>query len=153
MTLKLFVYGTLMPQYTNKLAWLAGGHPMTSTYAELHGYKMYNLGAFPGIVPSTNAFDVVAGQLVTMTGLTQSEYDNIIRNLDRYEGTPSLYRRELRTCQTQHLHDGAVVDDAFVYIFNSSVEGRDHLVTPVHSRPEDIQYAAPLPTDFNLFRW
>jgi len=78
----VFVYGTLKK---------GGGLHGALSHAEfvgtaiLHGFALYNLGWFPGIVPDAD-------------GRTHGEVyrvdDATLATLDRIEGTPSLYRRE-----------------------------------------------------------
>lgn len=86
MSTLLFVYGTLKRGGMNH-AFLAG----ETFVAEARlppGYRMFDVGGFPGLVPDPAARHSIVGELwaVTASGLSQ---------LDRFEGVfENLYRRE-----------------------------------------------------------
>jgi gamma-glutamylcyclotransferase (GGCT)/AIG2-like uncharacterized protein YtfP len=89
----LFVYGTLMP---------ASGHPMAARLKAQSRYlgpgriaaKLYNLGSYPGAVPSDEARDSVHGDVVKLLRPAAT-----LAWLDEYEGCgagapePHAYQR------------------------------------------------------------
>lgn len=80
---KVFVYGTLKRGHrANAMLQDAGFLGETRTTLP---YTMYNLGAFPGVVPGGTGS--VFGEVYSVT-------DTILDRLDDYEGVPTLYRRE-----------------------------------------------------------
>lgn len=80
---KVFVYGSLKKGFQNhsllKESKFIGN-------AEISGYKMYNLGYFPGIVES-DAKNIVKGEIYKID-------KNVETRLDYLEGIPHLYRKE-----------------------------------------------------------
>jgi gamma-glutamylcyclotransferase (GGCT)/AIG2-like uncharacterized protein YtfP len=113
----LFVYGTLRR---------GGGAPLSpllSQHADLVGLgvfqgKLYDLGEYPGVIPSTNPTDVVIGEIYAL------HKDNpILAILDEYEGyypgqpEQSLYLRQvvpISLGRNKRLQ-------AWIYIYNCSV--------------------------------
>jgi gamma-glutamylcyclotransferase (GGCT)/AIG2-like uncharacterized protein YtfP len=84
----VFVYGSLKTGHRLN-RWLN-----ESTYegaAMLYGYRMYDLGAFPGIVPMPEGArrdsECVRGEVWLVP-------DWLLPSLDRVEGVPNLYTRE-----------------------------------------------------------
>jgi len=80
---KVFVYGSLKKNFQNhsllKESKFIGN-------AEISGYKMYNIGYFPGIVKS-DAKDVVKGEIYEINM-------DVETRLDYLECIPDLYRKE-----------------------------------------------------------
>ena len=85
----MFVYGTLRRGECRNSVMDAGQFVGKGL---LRGFAMLDLGAFPGIVPSTGD-GVVVGEVYEVG-------DALVRRLDKIEGVPHLYTR-----------DGAVLDD------------------------------------------
>lgn len=86
----VFVYGSLKRGHGLN-GWLAD----CSTYdglASLPGFSMYDLGAFPGIVPAL-AVEQRAGS-EPVRGEVWMVPDWMLPALDRVEGVPTLYTRE-----------------------------------------------------------
>lgn len=92
MSINLFVYGTLKDQ-----ARRSGGVP-----AKIKA-DLYDLGPFPCIVPGEG----------TVHGIMFTVDEHELVGLDRYEGVPSLYTRELTMAE---VGDG-VSRPTFVYQF------------------------------------
>ena len=110
---KIFVYGTLRKGYglnnvfTNRASFLGS--------ATCSNKIMYNLGAFPGVVHSTNKNDIVHGEVYQM--YTPEE---TLNTLDRIEGVPFLYKRE---CAVVTYEDGST-EEVWIYIYNSKRSSR-----------------------------
>ena len=81
--------------------------------ALLPNHMLYDLGSFPGVVPNPGT-DVV-GEAIDLEGYTQDQLATVLRSLDRYEGCPTLYRREQVTINLFDKTQAA----AWVYIFNA----------------------------------
>lgn len=77
----VFVYGTLMRD--RSASYLMKNATFCDS-AVLHGYVMYDLGDFPGIVPDTDK---------TVLGEVWFVDDETLAELDRYEDEGALYRR------------------------------------------------------------
>lgn len=91
-----FVYGSLMTGFSNHRR--LGGARLIGT-RKLGGFRMLDLGAFPGIVPG--GFELVLGELYEVNA-------DQLADLDRLEGHPTFYRRTLVT-----LTDGT---EAWTYV-------------------------------------
>lgn len=83
---KVLVYGTLkkgggLHHYLEGAEYFGRAH--------LHGFKMFDLGWFPGIVPGEHT-DVIRGEVFIVD-------DRTLSLLDEVESAPSLYRREEHT--------------------------------------------------------
>ena len=96
----VFVYGTL--KRGERSHGLLGDAPFEGT-AVLPGLELYNLGPFPMAIGNPQAQRPINGELYRVTAQQ-------LEALDRFEGAPRLYRRELRC-----LADGR---EAWVYLGN-----------------------------------
>jgi len=106
---RLFVYGTLKRGCRASLSQLP--YARYEGRALLQGYKMLDLGSFPGIVPGDEK-SYVLGELFLLPGAA-------LRFIDDYEGVDAgLYKREL--LQVKRLDTDDTVD-AYMYIFTSRV--------------------------------
>jgi gamma-glutamylcyclotransferase (GGCT)/AIG2-like uncharacterized protein YtfP len=113
----LFVYGTLMK---------AAGHPMAGHLARFARYvgpatftgRLYRVGAYPGVVASDEASDVVHGELYELAAA-----EALFAVLDVYEGCsmddpkPHEYVRVLGSVTT-----GAKPLKAWIYLYNRPVD-------------------------------
>ena len=93
----LFVYGILKDILGNE-----EGAEYVADHTIEEGYKMYNLGMFPGVIKGEGS---VSGKVFRVT-------DELLAQCDRIEGTPHLYVRD--TIETP---DG----EASIYLFNQKV--------------------------------
>lgn len=112
----LFVYGTLRHDFDGQR------HPFLLKGCDYLGEayfngKLYDLGAFPGAVPSDNPSDRVKGEVYRL-----HQPERILAALDEYEGAlgeDPLYRGELVDIT---LENGKSIK-AWIYIFNGDVSG------------------------------
>lgn len=110
---RIFVYGTLRRDVAS---------PKDYEHGEVVGHgriggRMYRAsGWFPGVVPSDD--NEVVGQLISYEDLDDDEWHRLIQSMDRYEGAPTLYRRETVTVR---MEDGRTVESQ-VYFYNRPVE-------------------------------
>ena len=115
MTNLLFVYGTLRRDFDGM------PHPFLSECdylgeAYFNG-KLYDLGVFPGAVPSDNPIDRVKGEVYRLR-----QPESLLSALDVYEcavGLDRLYRRDLVDTV---LKEGIRIK-AYIYIFDNPVNG------------------------------
>jgi len=116
----LFVYGTLMPSKTKMFTKLTGIEEFLYVPALLYDYILYKVAAYPGIVPDPNhqadhnRFFAVAGEFIKLSHLSDEEFLQVIRSLDRYEGYPNLYTRRVVTVEDVTGNDRR----AITYIYN-----------------------------------
>ena len=123
----VFVYGTLMRgERANdylRNALFAGG-------AALRDHAMYDLGAYPGVVPRRG--ETVLGELYHVDAET-------LKRLDEYEGEGSLYHRVRVRVTTA----GGEEADALAYRFAHPVDGKPIVRTRWNMRDDDpVWYAA-----------
>lgn len=113
----LFVYGTLREGVKHPM------HAVLANHADLIGEavfqgRLYDLGAFPGVVPSDRPEDLVHGEVYHLR-----HPDRALRALDRYEGVMETggtrFRRE-RADVTLKTGDVAC---AWIYVYNWPVRG------------------------------
>ena len=123
-THNVFVYGTLLKGEANHNYYLCGSTCIGK--ATISGYEMYDIGAFPGIVPGEGT---IPGELYAVD-------DETMENLDYLEGEGSLYIREsvpvtMSTGETTN---------AWIYVYNDSVEGLEKI--PVWRREDYVWYVS-----------
>lgn len=80
---RVFVYGTLMKDRPNHNNFLRGQEYLGQ--AILKDYGLYDLGAYPGVVPESG--EKVLGEVYEVD-------DSTLKSLDRLEGNGTLYNRQ-----------------------------------------------------------
>lgn len=103
---KIFVYGTLMKNRCNHDYYLCGQEYLGQ--AVLHGYGLYDLGSYPGIVPEAD--EKVLGEVYAVDEKT-------LERLDYLEGNGWLYTRQ----KAEVLLNGEWTGIE-VYVWNSRVQ-------------------------------
>ena len=88
-TILIFVYGTLMSG--QRASGYLDGCALLGRYC-LRDYAMYNLGAYPGIVPQEG--ETVVGEVYCVPA-------DRLPELDAYEGEGSLYHRRAVTVERE----------------------------------------------------
>jgi len=115
----LFVYGTLRKDISNQMSLILAQHADFVGEGTFRG-KLYDLGDYPGAVPSNEASDLVKGDVYALPN-----QKHVLRILDEYEGCgpdefhPTEFRRERYSVD---LNNGKTVD-AWIYIYNRSTDG------------------------------
>lgn len=128
----LFVYGTLLtgaarPEVTRLLT----AHARDLGPATLQA-RLYDLGTYPGAVPSARPGDRVRGRLLRLR-----QPGRVIPRLDRYEGyrpdaePVSEFVRRLATVVPE---TGAGARPAWVYYYNRAVDRRVRIATGDYAR-------------------
>jgi gamma-glutamylcyclotransferase (GGCT)/AIG2-like uncharacterized protein YtfP len=108
----LFVYGTLRPEMTHPLGHLLVRHGIFLGKGIFQG-KLYDLGRYPGAVPSRKKTDLVAGEVYRL-----QKPDRVLGLLDEYEG-PRFKRTEVTIFFGEDTHILC-----WIYLYIRSVAGR-----------------------------
>ncbi len=104
----LFVYGTL------RSGGSAAGRmrPARSLGAARYRGRLYDLGAYPGAVPSDDPADVVCGELFALADAT-----SLLSRLDRYEGP------EFRRARASVTRESGECLESWIYLYDRDVTG------------------------------
>ena len=115
----LFVYGTLRRRGGGAMhAYLARNSDFVDE-ATFRG-KLFDIGAYPGVVPSDDPADLVHGEVYRLRHAR-----DVLRSLDRYEGAGPGFpasREYIRSRREVRLPDGFTLP-AWVYIYNRPTRG------------------------------
>jgi|SRR5581483_3219072 len=112
----LFVYGTLRKDVGHAMAQIPARHARFVGEATFHG-QLFDLGNYPGAIPSENAQDLVYGEVYALEPLMRNR---VLAILDEYEGCScrsevlSEFRRENVMIT---LNDGRRVF-SWIYLYN-----------------------------------
>lgn len=87
---------------------------------------MFNIGAFPGVIPSYNEGGTVIGQVISFSDLDDEGFEKTLKGLDVYEGVPHLYIRDKVSVT---MEDGTEVA-AHVYYFADADRLSDRSIIP-----------------------
>ena len=120
----VFVYGTLMTDEYNHNHYLHDDWYIGK--AIISGYDMYNIGAFPGIVPGEG---IIPGELYEVDADT-------MERLDYLEGEGSLYIRE----SAQVTMSTGEKTFASIYVYNQSVKGLEKI--PAWKQEDYVWYVS-----------
>jgi gamma-glutamylcyclotransferase (GGCT)/AIG2-like uncharacterized protein YtfP len=114
----LFVYGTLRRTSDHPMAAYLARHSRFVSLAKTRG-RLYDLGAYPGMLPATSDSDWVQGDLFELKNPKV-----VLAELDRYEGCvpehpqPYIFQRTLTNVT---LPNGEIVT-AWVYYHASAIK-------------------------------
>lgn len=120
----VFVYGTLMRGEANHANYLCSD--WCRGKATVSGFEMYDIGAFPGIVPGEGT---VPGELYEVGYET-------LKKLDHLEGEGNLYIRRSVPVATS----AGDRTFAWAYIYNDDIDGREMI--PAWRRQDYVWYVA-----------
>lgn len=122
MTLHLFVYGTLRRGSPHPMAQFLAEHALYVAVGRIQG-RLYNLGRFPGLRPSTDDADWVVGDLYELYN------EAIWAELDRYEDAespqPGCFERGIAEIALEN----SKKTDAWVYWFRGEVREDQHIAS------------------------
>ena len=107
----IFVYGSLRESINHPLRNLLVRHGSFLGTGSYQG-KLYDLGRYPGAIPSTSRQDRVVGEIFRL-----QEAEHVLKLLDKYEGP--RFKREIVKV--------AIEDDAipcWAYLYKKSPSGR-----------------------------
>ena len=133
----VFVYGTLMSDSSFRANTLDKGKLVG--VGSISGYKLYDIGYFPGAVPTGNPSDVITGELY----LVDEDLFNALDSIEGYypeDREASMYVPKVVDVQLDGKRELAVA-----YMYNQPIDGldlipsgsyRDHLSeTTAHYNP------------------
>ena len=113
---KIFVYGSLKKNQSAHEFLTTHQATFLKEAVTTPNYHIYSISWFPGMVVDELVSGGVHGEVYEVS-------DECMRQLDRYEGAPSLFRREEVT-----LADG---DTAIAYLFNQNFSNRPRIESGV----------------------
>jgi gamma-glutamylcyclotransferase (GGCT)/AIG2-like uncharacterized protein YtfP len=113
--MKVFVYGTLKYLQPNH-HFLRGRSDLIASNVRIPGLKLYDLGVFPAAIMSREPSDAIYGEVYE---LHDDKQEYTLASLDRLEGHPTFYERQIR----QATDENGVHHDVYVYVFLQSVQG------------------------------
>lgn len=123
MTQSVFVYGTLRKDSPNCMFQLLASNSKYLGRARVHG-RLYDLGDYPGVVPSVGEWRWVYGEVHTL-----EDPSEVLFQLDEYEGCgpndPMPHAFERTVCDAM-LEDGMVLQ-VWIYVYRASVSGRQEI--------------------------
>jgi gamma-glutamylcyclotransferase (GGCT)/AIG2-like uncharacterized protein YtfP len=108
----IFVYGTLRRQMSHPLSHLLVRHGVFVGTGIFQG-KLYDLGRYPGAVPSKTKTDLITGEVYCL-----QQPDKVLELLDEYEG-PRFKRSQVTIFYGE---DRPI--SAWIYLYARSVAGR-----------------------------
>lgn len=114
----LFVYGTLRRGHRSGMSQLLLKHSEFIGYATYQG-KLYNVDAYPGVVPSLKSSDRIVGEVYHLL-----KPDLILSRLDKYEECSDNFLKPteyIRTIQPVQFVNGEIIT-AWIYLYNHSVD-------------------------------
>lgn len=114
--MKVFVYGTLKQGHGNHR--VLGDSPLLTTAKTSANYTMFNTGGFPAVIPEGTT---------TIQGEVYEVDETTFPRLDRLEGYPRMYDREVITVTD----DEGQQHDAWIYLWQY-----DHSRLPVIEKGE-----------------
>lgn len=124
---RLFVYGTLRRSIGHAMhRWLAR-HADYEGAATFQGI-LYDLGSYPGVLPSSNPADRVIGEVYR---LHAEAHGHVLRQLDAYEDydpanvAASQYRRERRPIV---MASGGQTVQAWIYLYQRSTRHTPRII-------------------------
>lgn len=120
----VFVYGTLMKGYWNH-------HFLSNSLyvgeGKLHGYEMYHVSSFPGIVAGGS--EVINGEVYRVDEIT-------LKSLDKLEHEGFMYVRKMEPVRV-----GNEIIDCYVYVWNYNIEPGVEKVEKTPWKPKGRKYS------------
>lgn len=103
----LFVYGTLKKDHLRSQ--ILFDQKFVGNFRTTKGYKLYNIGRFPGIIEVPDSDSYVEGELWSVD-------EDYFDYLDRIEGSPTLFK-------LQKIQIEGTIYETFAYFWQRGVEG------------------------------
>lgn len=115
----LFVYGTLRRGVDRAMSRLLIQYAKFTGLGTFQG-RLYDLGTYPGIVPSVDTADAVVGEIYVL-----HDPDRILNWLDKYEDyTPDQPEQSLYLRRTVSITmSGNKSLQAWIYLYNRPIDG------------------------------
>ena len=123
MTERLFVYGTLRKGSRGSMHHLLAQHARLIGPARTSG-RLYHLGSYPGLVPSSERDAWVRGDLYALERLPE-----VLDRLDDYEGCGpnDAQPHEFERVQREVVLDTGERALAWLYVYKGSIAGKDEI--------------------------
>ena len=123
---RLFLYGSLLTgtpdRRLNKLVRHLLRHASPATIQA----RLYNLGHYPGVIPSAARADRIYGRVITLTN------PRLLRQLDRYEdyfADEPAKSEFIRVLMPAQLLPSQKSIDCWVYLYNRDISGKQRIVS------------------------
>ncbi len=94
-TIRIFTYGTL--RKGSKAHRFLQSAKLITENQKLNGFRMYDNGFYPFVIPVENQAEFIVGEIYQIP-------EEVLPQLDHYEGVPSLYKRVYLEAQDLHLY-------------------------------------------------
>jgi gamma-glutamylcyclotransferase (GGCT)/AIG2-like uncharacterized protein YtfP len=133
MTNRLFVYGTLRRGSRNSMHHLLARGATLVGPARMRG-RLFDLGAYPGFVPSDTLPAWVRGELYALANST-----DMLARLDAYEGCgpEDVQPHEFRRIRREARGEGGAISLAWVYAYGGPLTGKAEILSGDYCRPAD----------------
>jgi len=126
---RLFVYGSLRRDVRNSVFHLIGDEATFVGLGRVCG-RLYDLGEYPGLVPSSDRESWVHGELYEV-----DHPSNTLARLDDYEGcgprSPRPHAFERVTLEV--VQESGALEKAWVYVYRGATLGRRRIVSGDYS--------------------
>lgn len=119
----LFVYGTLRRDIKNQMWHVLARHAEYLGEGAFQG-KLYNIGEYPGAVPSNKPTDIVKGEIYVLRDRAQ-----VLKALDEYEGSDGTPSAEFSRKIIKVSKEGGKEISAWVYLYNHSTKGLKQILS------------------------
>lgn len=116
----IFVYGTLKRGWGNNVI-IRDQRFLGEAFTLVPNFRMYSLGGYPGVVAGDRQ---IKGEVWEVD-------DNAFNRCDRLEGNPEFYKRE-KVEVLVVVGDETIYMEAWIYIYQGSIEGRQPIKEWVH---------------------
>ena len=93
--IRLFAYGTL--RKGSKGHRFLQSAILVAENQKLHGFRMYDNGFYPFVIPVEDTKEFICGEIYEIP-------EEILPQLDHYEGVPSLYKRVFLDAQQTYVY-------------------------------------------------
>lgn len=123
----LFVYGTLREELAHPMAVVLGAHATRVGRASFRG-QLFDLGEYPGAVPSAAVSDRVAGELYRIEPGREAA---LFAELDRYEDCDpdDPAAGEYVRARAQVEAESGAPFEAWIYLYNRPTGGLERIVS------------------------
>jgi gamma-glutamylcyclotransferase (GGCT)/AIG2-like uncharacterized protein YtfP len=130
MTSQLFVYGTLREGGRNSVHHMLAHGARRVGKARMRG-RLFDLGEYPGFVPSDTGPAWVHGELYALADSAE-----MLARLDEYEGCGSRDPRphEFQRLCREALMEGGASAEAWVYVYAGTVNGKPEIASGDYCR-------------------
>ena len=120
---RLFLYGTLLTGTLDRRINKQVRRLLRHAPSAMIQARLYNLGPYPGVIPSTARADRVYGRAITLPN------PRLLRQLDRYEESVGAKSEFVRTMLAAQLLPSHKYSDCWVYVYNRDLSGKQRILS------------------------